>query len=76
MSDKMIVIRNRYTGSDYAYPESRFSDLPCCRIEDGKPMQTNMGRNDLVSILEYGFAYVVGEAKITLDISYAENMKP
>ncbi|AEQ39255.1 hypothetical protein [Enterobacter phage F20] len=76
MSDKMIVIRNRYTGSDYAYPESRFSDLPCYRIENGKPVQTNMGRNDLVNMLEYGAAYVVGEAKITLYISYAENMKP
>lgn len=76
MSDKMIVISNRYTGSDYAYPSSKFSDMPCYRIEDGKPVQTNMGRNDLVNMLEYGAAYVVGEAKITLDISYAENMKP
>lgn len=76
MSYKMIVIRNRYTGSDYAYPSSRFSDLPCYRIESGKPVQTNMGRNDLVNMLEHGAAYIVGEAKITLDISYAENMKP
>lgn len=76
MNDKMIVIRNRYTGSDYAYPESKFSDLPCLRIDYGQVTQTNLGRNDLVNMLEYGAAYVVGEAKITLDISYAENMKP
>lgn len=76
MSDKMIVIRNRYTGSDYAYPESRLSDLPCYRIEDGKPMQTSFCRNDLANMLDYGAVYVVGEARITLDISYAENMKP
>lgn len=68
-----IVIRNKWTGREYAYPASRYTDLPCVAVEsDGQPGQTGFGRGDLVRMVEHGTAVVVGKANFTLAVTYDE----
>lgn len=65
------VIINKYTGNKYAYPTSRYSELPCVGIEDDDTVShTNFGRHDLVSMESTGSAVKVGEASIKLSIKY------
>lgn len=68
--DEMIVVRNKYTGAEYAYARSKFSEMPTCRIEDGSPGQASFGREDLVRMVECGSANVVGSARLSLVIKY------
>lgn len=66
-----IVIINKYTGNKYAYPASRYSELPCVTIEDDDTIgHTNFGRHDLISMESTGSAVKVGEASIKLSIKY------
>lgn len=68
---RMIVVRCK-TGVEYAYPESKFSDMPTIAIKDGKLRQTNFGRHDIIHMTETGNAKIVGSAKIGLTITYDE----
>lgn len=72
VTDNMIVVRNKFTGKEYAYPESRFSECPTVAIEDGKPGHTNFSRHDLISMEKFGNAKIVGRAKLALAIDYNE----
>lgn len=65
------VIINKYTGNKYAYPTSKYSDLPCVCIEDDDTISsTNFGRGELVSMESTGSAVRVGTASIKLSIKY------
>lgn len=66
-----IVIINKYTGQKYAYPKSRFSELPCIAIEDDESAAaTGFGRHEMVHMLETGNAVKIGEASIRLNVKY------
>lgn len=68
----MIIVRNKYTGREYAYPESRFSDMPAVAIDNGAPGHTSFSRHDLISMVKYGNAKEVGQATLALTITYDE----
>lgn len=66
-----IVIRNKWTGREYAYPASRYSELPCVAVESGgQPGQTSFGRSDMIRMVEHGVAVAVGKATFTLAVTY------
>ena len=73
VTGKLIVIRNNYTGNQYAYPESKYSELPTVSIENGVPGHTNFGRSELVSMEKFGSAKRIGVATLALNITYGEN---
>lgn len=66
----MVVIRVKSTGSEYAYPASKYSEIPVVSINDGKPGDTNFSRSELLQMGQFGHADVVGIAKLSLDINY------
>lgn len=72
VTDKMIVVRNKYTGKEYAYAESRYSECPTVSIENGAPGHTNFSRHDLISMVKFGNAKEVGHATLALNITYDE----
>lgn len=72
-SMNMIVIRNKVTGREFAYPESRYSELPTVSIENGEPGHTGFGRGELVRMVEYGNAKVVGRATLAIAVTYNED---
>ncbi len=69
---KLIVIRNNSTGRQYAYPESKYSELPTVWIENGVPGHTNFARHELVSMERFGNATRIGTATLSLNIKYDE----
>lgn len=73
VTDNLIVIRNKYTGKQYAYPASRFSELPTVTIENGEPGHTGFCRGDLISMVDFGNAEQVGIATLSLNIKYTED---
>lgn len=73
VTDKLIVIRVKSTGSEYAYPVSKFSELPTIRIEDGAPGHTNFSRHELKHMEDHGSAIRVGVAMMSLNVSYDES---
>lgn len=76
MSKEMVVIKIKSTGREYAYAAGNYSELPCVRIHDGEILDTSFSRSELKYMVDIGSAEVVGEAKITLDVSYTGSMKP
>lgn len=70
VTDKLIIIRVKSTGSEYAYPASKFSELPTIRIEDGDPGHTNFSRHELKHMEDHGIAIRIGFATLALNISY------
>ena len=72
VTGKLIVIRNNSTGSHYAYPESKYSELPTVSIENGVPGHTSFGRHELVSMERFGSATRIGTATLALNIKYDE----
>ncbi|MGF6559038.1 hypothetical protein ABIA51_003751 [Erwinia aphidicola] len=70
VTDKLILIRVKSTGNEYAYPVSRYSELPTVRVDGGNPGHTNFSRNELIFMEETGSAIRVGYAKMALDINY------
>ena len=68
---EMIVIINKYTGNKYAYPASRYSELPCIEIADDDSIgATNFGRHELISMELTGSAVRVGEASLSVKVKY------
>lgn len=65
---KMKLIRIKSTGREYAMPASKYSDLPCFRIEDGLPQQTSFNHGELSYMVVIGSAEVVGEVTLTLTL--------
>lgn len=70
VTDTMIVIRNNFTGKQYAYPKSRYSELPTVSIENGVPGHTNFSRHYLISMEKLGNAKIIGQATLALNITY------
>ena len=70
VTDTMIVIRNNFTGKQYAYPKSRYSELPTVSIENRVPGRTNFSRHDLIFMEKFGNAKIVGQATLALKITY------
>ena len=70
VTDTMIVIRNNFTGRQYAYPKSSYSELPTVSIEKGVPGHTNFSRHDLISMEKFGNAKIIGQATLALNITY------
>lgn len=70
VTDKLIIIRVKSTGTEYAYPVSKFSELPTVRIEDGSPGHTNFSRHELKHMEDHGSAIRIGFATFALNISY------
>lgn len=70
VTDKLIIIRVKSTGNEYAYPVSKFSELPTVMIEDGSPGHTNFSRHELKHMEDHGSAIRVGFATLALNISY------
>lgn len=73
VTDKLIIIRVKSTGREFAYPASRYSELPTVSIEAGTPGHTNFERSELIFMEENGLATRVGYAKLALDINYELN---
>ena len=73
VTGKLIVIRINCTGNQYAYPESKYSELPTVSIENGAPGHTNFGRSELVHMERCGSAKRIGVATLALNITYDEN---
>ncbi len=73
VTDKLIIIRVKSTGNEYAYPASKFSELPTIRIEDGAPGHTNFSRHELKHMESHGSATKIGFATLALNITYDEN---
>lgn len=73
VTDKLVVILIKSTGNKYAYPASRWSELPVVRIENGEPRHTSLSRSDLVYMEDCGAAIRVGVATLGLNITYEEN---
>lgn len=73
VTDKLIIIRVKSTGNEYAYPASKFSELPTVRIEDGAPGHTNFSRHELKFMEDHGSAIMIGFATLALNITYDEN---
>lgn len=65
---KMKLVRINSTGREYAMPASRFSELPCLRIEDGKPKQTSFSYGELSYMIKIGCAEEVGEVTLTFTL--------
>lgn len=65
---KMRLIRIPTTGKEYAMPLTKYSELPCFRIEDGQPCQTSFHFGDLEYLLKQGKAEIVGQLKLTLTL--------
>lgn len=63
---KMKLVRINSTGSEYAMPASKYSELPCLRIEEGQPKNTSFSYGELSYMIEIGCAEVVGEVSLTL----------
>lgn len=70
VTDKLIIIRVKSTGREYAYPASRYSELPTIHIEAGKPAHTNFSRSELMFMEKNGSANRIGYATLALDIHY------
>lgn len=66
----MVVIKVKSTGCEYVYPESNYSEIPVVSVVDGKPWHTNFSRHELIHMVGFGNADVVGTAKLSLDINY------
>lgn len=66
--DDLIVVRVISTGNVYAYPKSKYSDLPCIRVQDGKAMTTSFARYELNYMVEIGSAEVIGGAELSLNV--------
>lgn len=66
----MVVIRVKSTGNEYAYPASKYSEIPVVSINDGKPGDTNFSRSELLQMCQFGHAEIVGRAKLSLEINY------
>lgn len=64
----LIVVRVVSTGNVYAYPRSKYADLPCFRIQDGEVMTTSFARHELKYMVEVGSAVVIGVADISLSV--------
>ncbi|WP_336707621.1 MULTISPECIES: hypothetical protein [unclassified Cedecea] len=73
VTGKLIVVRINSTGSQYAYPESKYSELPTVSIDNGEPGHTNFGRHELVHMEKFGSAKRIGTATLALNITYDEN---
>lgn len=71
-SSEYVVIRNKYTGAEYAYPQSAHTDLPVLAVEAGFPERVGFSRWDLLHMQEYGHAARVGTAVLSLSITYDE----
>lgn len=65
---KMKLIRINSTGREYAMPASKYSELPCFRIEDGQPVQTSFNHGELSYMVVMKLAEVVGEVSLTLTL--------
>lgn len=76
VTDKLILIRVKSTGNEYAYPASRYSELPTVRVDGGTPGHTTFSRNELIFMEETGTAIRVGSAKMALDINYETSKEP
>lgn len=74
IDNTLIIIRNKYTGSEHAYPKSRYSEIPTFSIENGEPGKTNFHRGDLVSMVEVGSAKIVGYATLALNVTYNDEV--
>lgn len=72
VTDELIVVQNKHTGKLYAYPKSRFSELPTVSIENGAPGHTNFSRHDLITMEKYGNAKIIGRATLALTITLDE----
>lgn len=70
VTDNMVVIKVKSTGNEYAYPESKYSEIPVVAVENGNPSHTNFSRSELVFMVSCGSAFVVGSAKLALDVKY------
>lgn len=69
MKMKMKLIRIKTTEREYAIPESRYSELPCFRIEDGAPAQTSFTYEELRYMINHDLAEVVGEVELALKLT-------
>lgn len=72
ITDKLIIIQFKSTGRQYAYPISRYSELPTVRIEDGAPGHTNFSRSELKYMEQIGAATRLGTAMLALKITYEQ----
>lgn len=64
----LIVVRVTSTGAVYAYPESKYSELPCLRIHGGQVMTTSFAQHELKYMVELGSAEVIGTAELSLNV--------
>ncbi len=70
VTDKLVVIRVKSTGNQYAYPVSKYSELPTVCIDDGAPGHTNFSRSELMHMEKCGSATKIGTATLALNITY------
>lgn len=66
--DDLIVVKVTSTGNVYAYPKSKYSDLPCFRIHGDEVMTTSFARHELKYMVELGSAEIVGGAELSLNV--------
>lgn len=71
----MKIIRIKSTGNEYVIPNSKYSELPVFRIVDGFPSNTSFNRDELMWMVNYGSAEIVGDASIHVNIEYKKGME-